>query len=162
MKRENLTIPNALTVARIAGSGVLLWLAHAGHAGWFIGLFLALMLTDWLDGKLAILLHQRTVLGAKLDSFGDVVSYVCLIIGVAWLEPAFLNAHLPMIVAMLGSYGISVLASLIKFRRLPAYHTRAAKTCWLLAAIGAVTLLARPEGVADGHRLDRRRRPPAP
>ncbi|MCP3904644.1 MAG: CDP-alcohol phosphatidyltransferase family protein [Planctomycetes bacterium] len=135
-------MPNLLTVARIAGSGALLYLAHAGHASWFIALFAVLMFTDWLDGKIAIWLDQRTVLGARLDSFGDVVSYVCLLIGVAWLRPEFVSAETPLIAAMLGSYALSVIVTLIRFRRLPAYHTRAAKTCWLLAAIGAITLLA--------------------
>jgi CDP-diacylglycerol--glycerol-3-phosphate 3-phosphatidyltransferase len=34
-----------------------------------------------------------------------------------------------------------VVVSLARFGRLPAYHTFAAKVCWLLISAGAVTLL---------------------
>ena len=70
-----LTVPNVITVARIAGSGVMLWLAHAGFDKAFVALFAVLVLSDWLDGKIAILLHQRTVVGACLDSIADAVLY---------------------------------------------------------------------------------------
>ena len=67
-----LTVPNALTAVRIFGSFALVWLAAAEHVESFIGLFVVLVLTDWLDGRLAILLDQRTVLGARLEPGGTV------------------------------------------------------------------------------------------
>jgi CDP-diacylglycerol--glycerol-3-phosphate 3-phosphatidyltransferase len=137
-----LTVPNVVTVVRLVASLLLPWLAWAGRAEWFIGLFLALVMTDWLDGKLAILLDQRTTLGARLDSVGDAVLYACLLIGVVWLQPAFLRSEAILVGAMLGSYAVTVIVTLIRFQRLPAYHTRAAKTCWLLTMIGALLLLA--------------------
>jgi CDP-diacylglycerol--glycerol-3-phosphate 3-phosphatidyltransferase len=78
-----LTVPNVLTAARLVGSGFLLWLAHGGYAGWFVAIFALLLLTDWLDGKISILLDQRTVLGARLDSIADAVLYACLLVGTA-------------------------------------------------------------------------------
>ena len=36
----------------------------------------------------------------------------------------------------------SCAAGLWKFRAIPSYHTRAAKTCWLLVGIAAVCLFA--------------------
>jgi CDP-diacylglycerol--glycerol-3-phosphate 3-phosphatidyltransferase len=128
-------------VARIAGSGALLWLAHAGLAEAFVALFAVLVLTDWIDGKLAILLHQRTVAGARLDSIADVVMYACLLVGTAWLKPEIFRSGAVLIDVMIASYAITVAAALARFRRLPAYHTRAAKTCWFLVAVGAITLL---------------------
>lgn len=136
-----LTVPNVLTGVRLAASGVLLWLAWAGLAWAFIWLFAILLLTDWLDGKLAILLDQRTVLGARLDSIADAALYTCLLVGTAWLRPDFFRSEVILIAAMIGSYLASVAVALFKFGRLPAYHTRAAKACWLIAAIGAITLL---------------------
>ena len=136
-----LTVPNVISVARIAGSGVMLWLAHAGFAKAFVALFAVLVLSDWVDGKLAILLHQRTVIGARLDSIADAVLYACLLVGTALLKPEFVRSEAVLIGVMVGSYAITVAAALARFRRLPAYHTRAAKTCWLLVSIGAITLL---------------------
>ena len=137
-----LTVPNALTLLRFAGSGVLVWLASEGASGWFMGVFAALLLTDWLDGKLAILLHQRTELGARLDSIGDAILYACLLAGIVLLEPQFVRAEAVPLAVMLGSYALMLGASLARFRRLPAYHTFGAKTAWWLATIGAITLLA--------------------
>ena len=41
----------------------------------FLWLFLFLSATDWIDGKLAILLDQRSVLGALLDTWADAALY---------------------------------------------------------------------------------------
>lgn len=136
------TVPNVITVLRIAGSFVLLALAWADRPYWFIGLFVVLLLTDWVDGKIAIRFHQRTELGARLDSFADAVLYACLVIGTAWLNPGLLGDHAVLLALMVATYVASGLIALVRFGRLPAYHTRAAKTCWLLISIGAVILLA--------------------
>ena len=136
-----LTVPNVITVARMAASAGLVWIAHAGLAGWFVGVFVVLMVTDWVDGKIAVLLHQRTEFGSRLDSFADVVLYVCLLVGMALLKPDFVRAEAVLIGLMLGSYALSVIIALARFRRPPAYHTFLAKLSWWLAAIGAVTLL---------------------
>lgn len=137
-----LTVPNVLTIARIAGSGVLLWLAHAELSTAFVVLYVVLLLSDWLDGKLAIWLDQRTDLGARLDSAADFVMYACLMVGILWLRPEFVRSEAILIGVILGSYALMAAFALVRFGRLPAYHTRAAKTCWLLVSIGAVTLLA--------------------
>lgn len=136
-----LTAPIAITVVRMVGSGVMLWLAHSGFAKLFAALFVVLVLSDWLDGKLAILLHQRTVLGARLDSIADAVLYACLLVGTAWLKPEHARSEAVLIGVLLVSYAVSVGVALARFGRLPAYHTRAAKACWLLVSIGATTLL---------------------
>lgn len=137
-----LTVPNIVTIGRMGASIALIWIAHAGLAWWFIGLFILLALTDWVDGKLAMLLDQRSELGARLDSIGDFVLYACLMIGAAMLDPEFVRANAVLIGVMIGSYALPLVVTLVRFRRLPAFHTRAAKTCWLLVSIGAVVLLA--------------------
>ncbi|MHC4910642.1 MAG: CDP-alcohol phosphatidyltransferase family protein [Planctomycetota bacterium] len=136
-----MTVPNALTLLRLLGSAPLIWLAQAGHGSWFVALFVTLLATDWLDGKLALLLHQRSVLGAQLDSAADLVMHACLVLGVALLRPDFIRSDALLIGAMVGSYALSLLVALARFHRTPAYHTWTAKTAWWLAAIGALTLL---------------------
>jgi len=135
-----LTVPNILSIGRIVGSAGLIWLAWIGAENWFIGVFLFFILTDWLDGKLAVLLDQRSVLGARLDSIGDTVLYSCLVIGALFLAPDFMRDQWGLIVAMIASHLLAGGAAVLKFRRIPAYHTRAAKTCWFLVCVGAVVL----------------------
>ena len=65
------TVPNALCVIRLLGSIVLVVLACVDRGEIVLWLFIGLAMTDWLDGKLAILLKQKSVLGARLDSWAD-------------------------------------------------------------------------------------------
>jgi cardiolipin synthase len=67
-----LTVPNVLSLLRLAGIPPFLWLLLGPHDDLLAVLLLALSgLTDWLDGKLARLLNQSTRLGALLDPAVD-------------------------------------------------------------------------------------------
>ncbi|MBF6167763.1 CDP-alcohol phosphatidyltransferase family protein [Streptomyces gardneri] len=67
-----LTVPNALSVLRLLGVPLFLWLLLIERAdGWAFALLVASGLTDFLDGKLARLLDQSSRLGELLDPFVD-------------------------------------------------------------------------------------------
>jgi cardiolipin synthase (CMP-forming) len=67
-----LTIPNALSLLRLAGVPVFLWLVLGPHRdGIALLLLIASGLTDYLDGKLARMLNQSSKLGALLDPTAD-------------------------------------------------------------------------------------------
>jgi cardiolipin synthase (CMP-forming) len=67
-----LTVPNALSLLRLAGVPLFLWLLLGPRAdGWAIAVLAVGGLTDWLDGKLARLLGQYSRLGALLDPAVD-------------------------------------------------------------------------------------------
>nr|WP_280401638.1 CDP-alcohol phosphatidyltransferase family protein [Nocardia carnea] len=67
-----LTVPNVLSVLRLIGVPVFLWLLLVEHAdGWAFALLVLSGLTDFLDGKLARLLDQSSRLGALLDPLVD-------------------------------------------------------------------------------------------
>ncbi|MFE3544656.1 CDP-alcohol phosphatidyltransferase family protein [Nocardia sp. NPDC059177] len=67
-----LTVPNALSVLRLIGIPVFLWLMLVREAdGWAFTLLIASGVTDFLDGKLARLLDQSSRLGALLDPLVD-------------------------------------------------------------------------------------------
>ncbi len=67
-----LTIPNLLSILRLLGVPLFLWLLLGPHAdGWAL-LVLALSgFTDWLDGVLARALNQQSDFGALLDPLAD-------------------------------------------------------------------------------------------
>jgi CDP-diacylglycerol--glycerol-3-phosphate 3-phosphatidyltransferase len=135
------TIPNIICVLRMLGAIVLLVLAANGREQVFLWLFVGLAISDWVDGKLAILLNQQSVWGPHLDSWADVALYFALLIGSILLCGDVLQAELEWIFSALASYTLSTLAGLWRFRRWPSYHTRAAKTSWFLILVGAVCLL---------------------
>ena len=72
-----LTVPNLLSLLRLAGVPVFLYLLLApGGAAWGADIWAVVVLaaggiTDWLDGKLARLLGQSSALGALLDPAVD-------------------------------------------------------------------------------------------
>lgn len=66
------TVPNALSLLRLLGVPLFLWLALGPKAdGWAIVVLAVSSFTDWLDGKLARLLHQTSKLGQLLDPAAD-------------------------------------------------------------------------------------------
>ncbi len=78
-------LPNALTIARIALTPVLLVLLLSGtFTGQLaaLGLFVAAAISDYLDGKLARSFRARSRLGQFLDPFADKVlvlgTFICL------------------------------------------------------------------------------------
>jgi cardiolipin synthase len=82
-----LTIPNAISVARLAGVPVFLWLVLGlrTQAGdwWAVGLLIASAASDWLDGKIARALNQQTRLGQVLDPTADRAYIVATVIALA-------------------------------------------------------------------------------
>jgi cardiolipin synthase len=67
-----LTVPNALSVLRLLGVPLFLWLLLGPHAdGWALAVLMVSGFTDWADGKLARLLNQTSKLGVLLDPAAD-------------------------------------------------------------------------------------------
>ncbi|MEO8495844.1 MAG: CDP-alcohol phosphatidyltransferase family protein [Planctomycetota bacterium] len=135
-------VPNTLCAIRFVGSFVLVGLAIAQATNVFAGLLLFLLMTDWVDGKLAILLKQQTKFGARFDTVADVSLYTALLFGLFWLKSAELASQWPWLGVAMASYALSVGTALVKFGGFPSYHTRAAKTCWLLASLASIALFA--------------------
>jgi cardiolipin synthase (CMP-forming) len=85
--RRVLTIPNAISFARLLGVPVFLWLVLGvdSTAGdwWAVGLLIASGLSDWLDGKIARALNQQSRLGQVLDPAADRLYIVATVISLA-------------------------------------------------------------------------------
>jgi len=81
------TIPNAISLARLIGVPVFLWLVLGvdSKAGdwWAIGLLIAASASDWLDGKIARALNQQSRLGELLDPAADRLYIVATIVALA-------------------------------------------------------------------------------
>jgi cardiolipin synthase (CMP-forming) len=66
------TIPNLLSVLRLAGVPLFVWLLLGPQAdGWALVVLAVSAITDWADGKLARLLNQYSRLGELLDPAAD-------------------------------------------------------------------------------------------
>ena len=117
----------------------LLSLAWQQQARAFLICLCVSLASDLLDGFLARRLHQRSDLGAKLDSWGDLATYTALGVGAWWLWPDVIRAEAVFVVVLVVSYTLPSLLALAKFRRLTSYHTRGAKLSAVL--MGPAVLL---------------------
>jgi cardiolipin synthase (CMP-forming) len=76
------TVPNALSVLRLLGVPVFLWLLLGPHADIAALIVLAASgFTDWADGVLARKLNQTSNLGALLDPAADRLYILATLIG---------------------------------------------------------------------------------
>ena len=81
------TVPNTLSMARLAGVPVFLWLVLGPEAdGWALGLLMVSGITDFLDGYLARKLNQRSALGEILDPVADRLYILAVVVGLALRE----------------------------------------------------------------------------
>lgn len=135
-------IPNFLSSLRLGLVPILLMLAFAKEHQVFLICLIIALLTDALDGLIARRSHATSITGAKLDSTADLA--ICLAIPPCtwWLRPEVVRSELTVIVTALLFYAAAPCAGLLKFRRLPSYHTWAAKIVATLAAIAFVTIFA--------------------
>ncbi len=79
-----LTVPNALSLLRLAGVPLFLWLLLGPRAdGWALVVLMVGGATDWLDGKLARLLDQYSALGALLDPAVDRLYILAALVALA-------------------------------------------------------------------------------
>lgn len=135
------TIPNVICMLRLAGSAALPAVALGGLRYWFVGLFVALTLSDWIDGRIARWLRQRSDFGARLDSFADAALYTALLVGVAILSWETMRAEYLWLAVAVGSYFLTTLTGLIKYHRVPSYHTWAAKKSQGLVLLAGVAIV---------------------
>ncbi len=76
------TVPNLLSLIRLVGVPVFLWLLLGPHADIWAVVVLAIGgLTDWFDGRIARRYHQRSRLGQVLDPAADRLYIFATVIG---------------------------------------------------------------------------------
>ncbi len=94
-----LTVPNILSIARLFGVPLFLWLVLVPEEdGWALVLLMVSGITDWLDGMLARTLHQASKLGQILDPVADRLYILAVVIGLALRDiiPWWLAVMLPL------------------------------------------------------------------
>ncbi len=145
-----LTIPNALSLARIAVLPLVLLDLLEGRFGRALVFLLLIGASDWFDGYLARVLDQRTRLGAVLDPIGDRVVFVVVGVGLVladllplWVLVVLLARELAVLVVGL--------VLLLAGRSIPETSRlgKVATSGLMLSITGLVAAAAFGDGAAD-------------
>ena len=141
------TVPNLLSMARLAGVPVFLWLVLGPEAdGWALGLLMLSGFTDYLDGYLARGFNQTSALGEILDPVADRLYILAVVLGL------FLRDIIPWWVAIalplrdLFLWGLVPLLRTRGYSALPVHFLGKAATFNLLYAF-PLLLLGEGEGI---------------
>lgn len=107
---------------------------------WFIVGYVIAVLSDIFDGIIARRLKVSTTQLRQADSWADICLYLCVAIS-AWLvyPQVIINFRLPLLSAITIQL-ILFAISLIKFQKLPSFHTYTAKAWGLTLLIATVGL----------------------
>ena len=136
-----MNIPNLLSLFRIIAAPFLLLSGWLEMPTLFFILFGLMLFSDVLDGFIARMLDQTSELGARLDSYGDILTYLSTPLAAWWLWPNMIKEELYYIIAAIIIYILPALFSLIKFGKLASYHTWITKVSAILMSAGVVLLL---------------------
>lgn len=135
-------LPNWISLSRIGLVPFLLILAFLEKPSVFLTVFAISLVTDFLDGYLARRLQAQSDWGARLDSWGDALTWIAFTFGAFTLWPDQLVSVSPWVAAALLSFLIPGLYGLIKYHRLPGFHTWSAKAAMASTGISVFLLFS--------------------
>lgn len=135
------TVPNLVSMIRLAGVPVFLWLVLGPEAdGWALALLAVAGVTDFLDGYLARRLGQTSTVGQVLDPVADRLYILAVVVGLALREviPWWAAASLPLRDLLL--WGLVPLLRTRGYSALPVHFLGKAATFNLLYAFPLLLL----------------------
>ncbi len=135
------TVPNALSIGRLMGLPLFLWLVLGPHAdGWALAVLMVSGITDYLDGYLARRLDQASRLGQILDPVADRLYILAVVIGLALRDivPWWFAIILPMRDVLL--WGLVPILRTRGYSALPVHFLGKAATFNLLYAFPLLLL----------------------
>jgi cardiolipin synthase len=144
------TVPNVLSMVRLAGVPVFLWLVLGPEEdGLAIGLLMLSGVTDYLDGYLARRLDQQSLIGQILDPVADRLYILAVVVGLALRDviPWWLAISLPLRDLLM--WGLVPLLRTRGYSALPVHFLGKAATFCLLYAFPLLLLGDGTGTVAD-------------
>lgn len=135
------TLPNLLSMLRLAGVPLFLWLVLGPEADWLaLGVLMLSGITDFLDGYLARKLGQTSVLGQILDPVADRLYILAVVVGLALRDiiPWWAALSLPLRDLLL--WGLVPLLRTRGYSALPVHFLGKAATFNLLYAFPLLLL----------------------
>jgi CDP-diacylglycerol--glycerol-3-phosphate 3-phosphatidyltransferase len=102
---------------------VILYFIISGHENLFAIFLVINLLTDVIDGYIARRFKMETEIGARLDAFADYFTYILVFIGLFVFKLDELKPYLVSAIIFVSMLVLTVIVSVIKFRKFHSYHT---------------------------------------
>jgi cardiolipin synthase len=134
-----LNIPNLLSLFRLLAAPVIVWALFAGQRDLFFILVCTNLVTDLLDGLIARAFRLQTEFGARLDSLGDLLTFLGAIAGFWVFERSFVSERTLAFSALFACFLIPQVAAFLKFGRQPSFHLYSSKAAAYLQGIFVLT-----------------------
>lgn len=116
-------VPNAISLARVIATPVLVLLALGHREDAFKWLLLAALLSDIVDGLIARSFALTSALGSRLDTLADTLLWLAAVIGIWIFHPELVTDYRLVVVLVLGLWVFEHVAALLRYRRLSSFHT---------------------------------------
>ena len=138
--RAGRALPNMLSLSRLVMAPLMVVAAAMGAERGFTALYAVCLFTDAADGFIARKLHAESKLGSTLDSRGDLAVALSLPIGAFLLWPVMMRGIIPYIVAALCAYLAPTIVGVLRYGRLPSFHTWGAKTMAVVVGLAMLVM----------------------
>ena len=134
------TLPNVLSMARLVGVPIFLWLILSRHDGWALVVLTLSGVSDYLDGKIARHYDLISSVGQLLDPLADRLYILSTLLGLAWRE--IIPWWLVVILVSREVFGTALLMVVrhYGYRALPVHFIGKAATFDLLYAFPLILL----------------------
>lgn len=133
-------VPNAISIARLGATSVLLAAVVLRRVELFTWLLLGCLLSDIADGLIARGFHLTSKLGATLDSVADLLTWSIGLAGVLVFQRPFVAGHSGELLMVVVLYVVEILASLWRYGKLSSFHTLMARVAAYAAGIFVMSL----------------------
>ena len=133
-------LPNAISIARLLSTPLLVWLALTQKERLFAWLLIIALASDGLDGLVARAFDWTSRLGSLLDSFADAVLMLTAAYGVWVFHHHIYVDHGLAIWIVLSLWAFQHLLALWRYGRLASFHTGLVRLAVLVFAVFIVVL----------------------
>lgn len=117
-------LPNAISVARLAATPVLFWMASEDMETPFSWLLVAALASDAVDGLLARRFSWTSRLGSLFDAVADAVLTLTAAYGVWIFHPDVFTEYSFTIWLVLGMWAFEHFLAFLRYGRPSSFHTR--------------------------------------
>jgi len=139
-------VPNMISMLRIILSVLLIPFIPVRVV--FIAMYIAIGITDVLDGHIARKLGCESDFGAKLDSIADFVFYSIVVFIFIKLYSSILEGpHQVALIVIISTRLVNILLTKLKYKRVVFIHTLANKTAGFIAYIIPIVFLFVHDGI---------------